>query len=144
MKVAKDKNWRLVLDGEDRGEFAKALRGSRWEKIWHNHVDPHDDEDLDQGYVLSLEIPDLETLIDALSRLGHLRPTFGMGLFGSAGFETVVTRCFLANEAYPFEPAGFTLESKHNSGDKAIQDQMENVENAVEQLRMVIAERGAL
>lgn len=140
MKQASEHKWGLVVNGADRAELSAAFRGSQWQKSWCEMMSPLDDNDPDAGFVVSLPIPDLDTLIAALKCVGHLRPTHGISLYGSAEFGSLRANYNLCTKDSGFNVSHCSLHRTVKSFGSAMQTRLTEAEKALVELRMLIAE----
>lgn len=139
MKQATERKWGLVINGADRGELSKAFRASQWEGSWYDHMSPMGD-DPDAGYCVSLPIPDLDTLISALKCVGHIRATCGISLYGSADFGSLRANYSLCTKDSGFEVSSSALHRTVKSFGSAMEIRLTEVEKALGELRMLVAE----
>lgn len=140
MKHAEKTEWTLVLNGADRSELLQAFRGSQWEKRWAERMSLLEEDDPDVGYVVPLDIPDLETLIAVLKFVGHLKPTWGMALSGKADFTTISVNFSLCTKDSGYENAGCSLHDTAVSRKSAIAAKIDEVDMSLEDLRQMIVE----
>lgn len=140
MKQATKHEWRLVINGAERSELSRAFNDSQWKTTWPNHMSRFDDSDPDAGYCVSLPIPDLDTLIAALKCVGHIRATCGMSLCGNADFASVRGAYSLCTRDSGFEVSSSVLHKSSKSSVSAMESQLTQAQNAIAELRMLIAE----
>jgi hypothetical protein len=140
VKHASKHDWTLVINGADRGELSKAFRGSQWEDSWYERASLLEDHDPDAGVIVSLSIPNLNTLVDALRCVGHIRATHGICLCGNADFDSIRASYSLCTEDSGFAVSDCTLHRTIKSLKSPIMIQIAETENALSKLRMLIAQ----
>lgn len=140
MKEASEHKWVLVINGADRGDLSAAFRGSQWQGSWHERMSPLEDGDPDAGFVVTLPIPDLDTLIAALKHVGHLRPTYGIAFYGSAEFGSLRANYSLCTKGSGFDVSSSVLHRTVESFGSAMEARLTEAEKALAELRMLVAE----
>lgn len=140
MKQASEHKWGLVINGADRGELSAAFRGSQWQESWYERMSPLEDDDPDAGFVVSLPIPDLDTLTAALKCVGHLRATYGISLYGSAEFGSLRANYNLCTKGSGFDVSHCVLHRTVKSFGSAMETRLTEAEKALGELRMLVAE----
>lgn len=140
MKQASEHKWGLVVNGADRGELSAAFRGSQWQESWYERMSPLEDSDPDAGFVVSLPIPDLDTLIAALKCVGNLRATYGISLYGSADFGSLRASYNLCTKDSGFDVSHCALYHTVRSFGSAMETRLTEAQKALGELRTLIAE----
>lgn len=140
MKYATEHKWGLVISGADRGELSKAFCASQWKDSWCDHMSPMKDDDPDAGLVVSLPIPDLDTLIAVLKCVGHIRATCGISLYGSAEFGSLRANYSLCTKDSGFDVSSSVLHRTVKSFGSAMETRLTEAEKALGELRMLVAE----
>lgn len=140
MKQATEHKWGLVINGADRGELSTAFRDSQWKDSWCDHMSPMDYDDPDAGLVVSLPIPDLDTLIAALKCVGHIHATCGISFYGSADFGSLRANYSLCTKNSGFDVSSSVLHRTVKSFGAAMETRLTEAEKALGELRMLVAE----
>lgn len=143
MTRATEHSWTIVIQGADRSELSEAFRSSPWKDSWYERMSLLDDGDPDAGYVVTLAIPDLDTLIAALKCVGHLKPTYGMALCGQAEFGSLRARSSLCTKASGFDVSSFTLHRTVASFGSEMESKVSEAEKALGELRVLVAQNEA-
>lgn len=143
MNIATNPTWRLCIQGVDRADLRKEFQGSQWENTWHELASPMGDDDAYSTLCVTLPIPDLDTLTEALSRVINLRPDHGIALYGDGKFSTVTANYSLCTKASPFETSSCTLHRTANSLKSDLAGKIDVAEKALSELRTMIAESEA-
>lgn len=143
MQHAKECKWGVVVNGADRGELSRAFSGSEWQDTWTDSMSLLDDSDPDAGYVVTLPVSDLNTLVAVLRCVGHLRPTHGISLYGNADFGSLRASFSLCTVESGFTASDCSLSRTGGSVGSVIESKLTVVDKSLGELRILLAERDA-
>ena len=138
MRTAESHRWTLQLDG-DRRELAEAFRGSQWEDDWYNRSSPIEDDDPYSAVNVSLPFPDMNTLVEALKHVGHLRPLYGINLHCNADFGCFRVASSLCSTESGFAVSSCTMHHTAKSIKSEAMQKLADAEKSLGELRNLIA-----
>lgn len=143
MMQAKEHTWTIVISNVDRSEMSRAFRYTKWQDTWFDRTDRIDDDEYSM-LMVSIDVANIDELIELLKCCENVKPSWGIQLCLSADFGSVRFNANLCTSGTVFNESSASMNQTNICLAGALNESISRIETELHQVRILAAARGVM